>query len=89
MRSLVTTTQEELESFYRFAIEQLANGGTEKTIDELYDQWRYENLTLDDMAENVAAIQASIDDMNNGERGRDAREVVKELRSELNRTVGE
>lgn len=85
----MTTTQEELESFYRFAIEQLANDGTENTIDELYDQWRYENLTPEDLAENVAAIQASIDDMNNGERGRDAREVVKELRSELNRTAGE
>jgi len=34
-------------------------------------------------AENVAAIQASIDDMNNGHTGRDAGEVERELREEL------
>lgn len=79
----MSITQEELESFYRFASERLGNGGTEKTIDELYDQWRFENLTPEDMAENVAAIQASIDDMNRGERGRDTREIIKEIRSEL------
>ena len=85
----MATTQDELESFYRFASEQLANGGTEKTIDELYDQWRLENLTPEDVAENVAAIQASIDDMNNGETGRNAREVIKELRSELDLPASE
>ena len=81
----MTTTQEELESFYRFASEQLDAGGDEKSIDELYLQWRSEQTSQEDVAENIAAIQASIDDMNNGARGRDAHEVVKELRSELNR----
>ena len=84
----MATTHEELESFYRFASEQLGNGGTEKTIDELYDQWRFEQLTPEDIAENVAAIQASIDDLNRGESGRDARLVVEELRSELNSLPG-
>ena len=59
-------TQEQIDSFYRFATEQLANGGSEKSVDELYDQWRFENLSPQELAENVAAIQASIDDMNNG-----------------------
>ena len=73
-------TRQQIDSFYRFATEQLENGGKDKTVDELYDQWRFENLTPEDMAENVAAIQASIDDMNNGERGRDAGDVIQELR---------
>ena len=78
------TTQEQIDSFYRFATEQLARDGSQKSVDELYDQWRFENLTPEDMAENVAAIQASIDDMNNGETGRDAGEVIRELRDEFN-----
>ena len=38
---------------------------------------------------DVAAIQASIDDMNNGETGRDAGEVIRELRDELDLTPTE
>jgi hypothetical protein len=76
-------TQEQIESFYRFAKEQLANGGSDRSVDELYDQWRYQNLTPDELAENVAAIQASIDDMKNGHPGRDASEVEREIRDGL------
>ena len=80
------TTKEQIDSFYRFATEQLENGGSEKSVDELYDEWRLENLTPEEVAENVAAIQASIDDM---KTGRDAGEVIRELRDELNLPVGE
>ncbi len=77
------TTQQQLDSFYRFATEQLENGGSDKSVDELYDQWRSENLSSEDLAVNAAAIQASIDDMNAGETGRDAGEVIGNLRDEL------
>lgn len=77
-------TKEQIDSFHRFALEQLDNGGSTKTLDELYDQWRYANLSEEEHAENVAAIQASIDDMNNGHTGRDAAEIEKELRASLN-----
>ena len=40
--------------------------------------------TPEDMAENVAAIQASSDDVNNSETGRDAGEVIRELHEDLN-----
>ncbi len=76
-------TQEQIDSFYRFATEQLGSDGSEKSVDELYDQWRFENLSPEELSENVAAIQASIDDMNNGHTGRDAGEVERELRHEL------
>ena len=71
----------------RFSVtgpEQLASGGSEKSIDELCDQWRYENPTPEDLEENVAAVQAAIDDMNAGEIGRDAAWVEQELRADLN-----
>jgi hypothetical protein len=78
------TTREQIDSFYRFATEQLASVGSEKSIDELYDQWRYENPAPDELKESVAAVQAAIDDMNAGDTGRDAARVEQELRDELN-----
>ena len=77
------TNQEQLDSFYRFATEQLTNGDSEKSIDELYDQWRFENRSPEELLENVAAVKSAIDDMNNGDTGRDAGEVERELRKEL------
>lgn len=77
-------TQEQIDSFHRFATEQLRNGGRERTVDELYDQWRFENQSPEEFEENVAAIQGAIDDMNAGDTGRDADEVIAEVRSQYN-----
>lgn len=89
METCSVATRDQIDSFHRFAIEQLASGGSDKSIDELYDQWRYENLTPEELAENVAAIQAAIDDMKAGDTGRDAAQVEQELRDELNLPAAE
>ena len=74
-------TQEQIDSFHQFATEQIQNGGGEKSVDELYDDWRLENLTPEELEESVAAIHRAIDDIKNGDTGRDADEVIAELRS--------
>lgn len=74
-------TQEQIDSFHQFATEQIQNGGRGKSVDELYDQWRLENLSPEELQENVAAIQGAIDDMKNGDTGRDVDEVIAEVRS--------
>ncbi len=74
-------TQEQIDSFYRFATEQLKNAGKEKTVDELYDQWRFEHQSPDEHQENVAAIQGAIDDMHAGDAGRDADEIIAKVRN--------
>ena len=79
----MSSTQEQVESFYRFATEQLGNGGSEKSIDELYDEWRLESLGTDEFDEDVAAIRASIQDMNCGAVCRNAHVVIGEIRQEL------
>ena len=76
-------TQEQVDSFYRYATEQLADDGSAKSIDELYDEWRYANGSPEERAEDIAAVQAAIDDMNAGDTGRDAAEIEDELRAEL------
>ena len=82
-------TQEQVDSFHRFATEQLAGGGTYKSIDELYDQWRYENMSPEESRGNVAALQAAIDDINAGDVGRDAAKIEQELGDELDLPVTE
>ena len=82
-------TQEQIDNFHRFATEQLKNGGREKSVDELYDQWRFENQSPEELEENVAAIQGAIDDMNNGDSGRDADEVIAEVRTRHNLPASE
>lgn len=77
-------TQEQIDSFYRFATEHLQTDGKDKTVDELYDQWRFENHSPEELEENVAAIQGAIDDMNAGDAGRDADEVIREVRERYN-----
>jgi hypothetical protein len=77
------TTAHELASFTTFAQQMLAAGKQSMTIDELFDQWRLENPSLDQRAENVAAVQASFQDFKNGEHGSIAGEHSAELRREF------
>jgi len=77
-------TQQEIDSFYQYACQQLVTGNQSATIDELYDRWRLENRPADWVDEDIAAIQESIDDLNRGVVGRDMDEVIRQLRTERN-----
>ena len=76
-------TQEEINDSASFALEQVNNGGAQLSMDELYDTWRHQRPDPAEHAENVAANNAAIEDFQNGDRGRPAGEVTKELREEL------
>lgn len=70
------TTEQEVESFARFARGQLAQGGEELSLDELFDQWRLEHPP----AEDVLAVKASVRDMQRGETGRPFDEFADQFR---------
>lgn len=76
-------TQEEINDFSRFAFEQLNQGGAVLSMNELYDLWRRQNPDPDEYAEDVAAVNAAIQDYKNGDRGRPAGELSRTLREEL------
>jgi hypothetical protein len=59
-------TLEQVDSFREYARQQLANGESQLTIDELYDRWRG-TLGSDT---DLLAVQASLKDMEQGETGR-------------------
>lgn len=75
-------TKDDLAAFHHFAESTLASRGVE-SLQELVDIWEVEHPTPELHAQNVAAVQAAIRDMENGDTGRPVERVVEELRSEL------
>ena len=79
----MTTAEQDIERFTQFARNRLRVGDSDASIDELFDLWRIENPSDDDgTAENVAAINAAIEDFRNGDRGRPAGELSRQLRQQ-------
>lgn len=74
--------QEQIESFYRFARQQIDRNGAELTIDELFDAWRYQRLSEEDLSESVAAVQAALQGMKEGDTARPLEEVIAEIRAQ-------
>ena len=79
----MSTTEQDMISFLNFVRLKLDSGPRDVTLDELFDQWRIENPSDEQYAENVAALQASINDFKAGERGSIASEHSAKLRSEF------
>lgn len=77
------STQQQIDSFHRFATERIRSG-SDLTIDELYDLWRLEHLTSDELDENVRAVKAALDDFENGDRGVPLEEAIREIRKKHN-----
>lgn len=75
------TTLQELTEFHRFATEQLGNGSSDLSLEELLDLWRAANPTEQELRESVAAVQQAIRDMEQGDTGRPAEEHIRELRA--------
>ena len=73
------TTIQQLDSFTQYAREQIECGTTDLSLDEIYDAWRAttDQRSLDD---SVAAVQAAIQDMKNGDTGIEVERHLAELR---------
>ena len=82
----MATIEQELLSFTSYARQRIESDQGDLSIDELFDQWRAENPSDADYAENVAALNASIRDFKNGERGTIAGEHSVQLRRQLGLT---
>lgn len=83
------TTRELVDSFHRFAIEQLDNGGASFTVDKLYLLWKHRCPSDDELTESVAAVQAAYADFEAGDRGEPAREALRESCQRLGLVIDE
>jgi hypothetical protein len=78
----MSVSSDDLNAFYRFAEARLTSERAEN-LHQLVDLWESEHPTAEVHAENVAAVQAAIRDMEAGDPGRPAGKLVEELRVEL------
>jgi hypothetical protein len=79
----MATTEQDLASFTQFAKQRLGTGDADLSLEELFDLWRFENPSDEDYAGNSAAIAGAIADFKNGDRGRPAGQLSRELRTRL------
>ena len=78
----MSTIESDLKSFTQFVL-QRSSDEPELTLTELFDLWLLQNPTEEDYAENVAAINASINDFLQAERGTRAGVHSRQLRREF------
>ena len=74
------TTQDELKRFAEFV---LRHEDPDLSLADLFDLWMLENPLAEVRAEDVAAVNASINDFLSGERGTPAGEHSRQLRDEF------
>jgi hypothetical protein len=79
----MATAEQELASFTSFARQVIDSGQRDLSIEELFDQWRAENPSDEQYTENVAAVQASIEDFKQGQRGTIVGEHSAQLRRQF------
>jgi hypothetical protein len=71
-------TKEQIDSFHEFASWQMASGGAELSMDQLYCLWRAKNPTPKELASSVASVKAAHAEMEAGDSGRPARLAWRE-----------
>lgn len=74
----------ELREFYTFLGDRLNNGGAGLSPEEALDEWRDIHPEPFDDEDDVAAIQAAIDDLDRGEKGMPLEEFDRQMREKFN-----
>lgn len=82
-------TKEQIDSFHEFASLQIANGGAELSMDQLYCLWRVKNPMPQELAASVAAVKGAYTEMEAGDSGRSARLALRESCQRLGLVVDE
>jgi hypothetical protein len=74
----------ELREFHRFLGAKLENGGADLLPEEALEEWRQIHPEPWDEEDDVAAIQAAMDDLDNGVKTISLQEVDREIRKRFN-----
>ena len=80
----MATAEDDLQQFNQFVRQRLSSTDrADVSLAELMEEWQLQHPTDKQHAENVAAVQAAIEDFKSGDRGRPAGELTQELRESL------
>jgi hypothetical protein len=86
---MVQRSSEELREFHRFVGTKLQQGGEALSPEDVLDEWRDlvpEDFTPEDSADAIRAVREALAQMEAGDRGKPAREILEQLRARLTAT---
>ncbi len=81
--------QQELEGFYQFASRQIVLGPGNRTLSDLFEEWRNQQVLPQDVRDNALAVKAALRDIERGEKGRPFAEFAREFCGRKNFTDDE
>ncbi|MDA1018164.1 MAG: hypothetical protein O3A00_27380 [Planctomycetota bacterium] len=84
----MTATIQELNNFHQFALQKLASGANDVSLDDLFDMWQIENTSAETREVDLLAVQAAVRDLEGGDRGVPFEEHVRELRDKYDSEGG-
>ena len=73
----------QIDLFKAWVSEQFQNGSNERTIDDLFDEWRIENPTNAELTQSVDGLKRALDQADRGE-GRSVDEFARDFRDRHN-----
>jgi hypothetical protein len=73
----------ELRAFHAFLAEKLNNGSADLLPEEALDEWRRLHPEPEEYEDDVAAIQAALDDRDRGDKGISLEELDRRLRKQF------
>lgn len=75
----MSNLRQDLEGFYQFASQQIVLGQCELTLEDIFAEWRSQQLSEQELRENVLAVKAALRDIEAGETGRSFEDFDREF----------
>lgn len=75
----MSVTRDDIEQFCSFANARLAAGGENLNLVEIVEEWQFKHESESHLREDTAALRATLQSMDRGEKGRSLREFATEF----------
>ena len=82
-------TREQLDNFYAFAMSELEKADPDTSFEAIYWEWRMRNPTPEEYADTVAKLKAAYAELEAGDEGVPAREMLRETCERLGLVINE
>ena len=75
----MSDTQQDLDGFYQFATRQIVLGQGDRSIEDLFDEWRSQQIQPQELRDNALAVKATLRDIELGVQGRPFDEFARDF----------
>jgi hypothetical protein len=79
----MATSISDAQSFHDYAVTRIRSGAGELELDDLLMEWQHQNSQNDRFDDDVLAIKAALRDLDAGEKGTLAEDVIRELKAQF------